>query len=114
MRNNMIAYLEYKEVDNESIRKIPVEWIWSKLKFVASISGRIGFRGYTVQDIVDEGEGAITLSPSNILDNKIKLSKKTYISWDKYYESPEIMVNKNDILFCKTGSSYGKRLLKKY
>ncbi len=108
MSKTMSAYLEYKEVDNESISKIPVGWIWSKLKFVASISGRIGYRGYTVQDIVEEKEGAITLSPSNILDSKINFSKKTYISWDKYYESPEIIVKKSDILFCKTGSTYGK------
>ena len=34
--------------------------------------------------------------------------KCTYISWDKYNESPEIMVQCGDILLVKTGSSYGK------
>ena len=32
----------------------------------------------------------------------------TYISWDKYEESPEIQISNNDILLVKTGSSYGK------
>ncbi len=32
----------------------------------------------------------------------------TYISWNKYHESPEIQVQNNDILLVKTGSSYGK------
>ena len=32
----------------------------------------------------------------------------TYISWDKYKESPEIQISNNDILLVKTGSSYGK------
>ena len=34
--------------------------------------------------------------------------KCTYISWDKYEESPEIKVANGDILLVKTGSSYGK------
>ena len=37
----------------------------------------------------------------------------TYISWDKYHESPEIQVQSNDILLVKTGSSFGKCALVK-
>lgn len=75
---------------------------------MSKVFGRIGYRGYTVNDIVDANEGAIALSPSNISDGKMILNKKTYISWEKYYESPEIMIEEEDIIFCKTGSSYGK------
>ena len=32
----------------------------------------------------------------------------TYISWEKYEESPEIKTFNGDILFCKTGSTVGK------
>ena len=38
----------------------------------------------------------------------MNFEKCTYISWDKYNESPEIMVQLGDILLVKTGSSYGK------
>jgi type I restriction enzyme S subunit len=79
-----------------------------KLGDVCEIKGRIGYRGYTVQDLVQKGEGAITLSPSNIQENKFITDKCTYISWFKYEESPEIMVFEGDILFVKTGSTYGK------
>jgi type I restriction enzyme S subunit len=79
-----------------------------KLGDVCKIKGRIGYRGYTVQDLVQKGEGAITLSPSNIQDNQFITDKCTYISWFKYEESPEIMVFEGDILFVKTGSTYGK------
>ena len=41
------------------------------------------------------------------------LDKCTYISWDKYEESPEIKVFNGDILLVKTGSSYGKCALVK-
>ncbi|HIF9341363.1 restriction endonuclease subunit S [Photobacterium damselae] len=102
------AYPEYKDSGVEWLGQIPNDWQITKLKHIASIFGRIGFRGYTVNDIVNEGEGAIVLSPSNIFDGKFSLSKVSYLSWDKYYESPEIMVERNDILLVKTGSTYGK------
>ena len=39
---------------------------YKNLHDICEIRGRIGFRGYTKQDVVAEGEGAISLSPSNI------------------------------------------------
>lgn len=75
---------------------------------VCEIKGRIGFRGYTREDQVSAGEGAISLSPGNIEDGKLNYDNCTYITWDKYYESPEIMTFNGDILFCKTGSTVGK------
>lgn len=90
------------------IKKIPENWGKKKLKFVSRIFGRIGFRGYTVNDIVNEGEGAITLSPSNIFEDTFNLDNKTYLSWAKYEESPEIQIFENDILLVKTGSTIGK------
>ncbi|TCH65632.1 restriction endonuclease subunit S [Acinetobacter sp. ANC 4862] len=101
-------YAEYKDSGNEWLGEIPKSWSISRLKYIADIFGRIGFRGYTVDDIVDEGEGALVLSPSNILGDQFSLDKKTYLSWKKYCESPEIMVELNDILLVKTGSTYGK------
>ena len=53
------------------------------------------------------------MSPSNIIDGTMDLDKCTYISWDKYEESPEIKVFNGDILLVKTGSSYGKCALVK-
>lgn len=75
---------------------------------VCEIKGRIGFRGYTREDQVAKGEGAISLSPGNIEDGKMCYSGCTYITWKKYNESPEIMTFNGDILFCKTGSTVGK------
>lgn len=88
--------------------EIPAHWEIRKLKSLADVKGRIGFRGYTNEDMVLEGEGAITLSPSNVNNGKVEFEKCSYLSWSKYYESPEIMVEKGHLLFVKTGSSYGK------
>ncbi len=80
--------------------------IWEKLKLdeLCTIKGRIGYRGYTKADLVEKGNGAITLSPTNIISNKLSFNKNSYISWEKYYESPEIMLEIGDIVFCKTAS----------
>ena len=87
--------------------EVPNGWCWASLNSVCTIFGRIGFRGYTKDDLVDS-TGAITLSPSNIVDGVMNYEKCTYISWKKYEESPEIQVQNEDILLVKTGSSYGK------
>lgn len=84
------------------------KWKLAFVEEVASVFGRIGFRGYTKADIVSAGQGALSLSPSNIEDNVLKTTTGTYVTWEKYYESPEIMIQADDILFVKTGSTYGK------
>lgn len=76
---------------------------------ICKIFGRIGFRGYTTEDLVSSpANGAISLSPSNIVDGVMDLSKCTYINWEKYEESPEIKIASNDIVIVKTGNSYGR------
>lgn len=92
---------------------MPEDWDVKKLGEVCQIIGRIGFRGYTIKDIVKEGDGVITLSPSNILENKLILKERKYISFYKYDESPEIKIFDNDILLVKTGSTVGKTAIVK-
>ena len=97
--------------DTPHYEKVPFEvpegWGWCKLIDVCHIFGRIGFRGYTKDDLVSD-DGAITLSPSNIIDGQMNYDNCTYISWNKYEESPEIQIANGDILLVKTGSSFGK------
>jgi type I restriction enzyme S subunit len=100
-----IGHTEFK---NSELGRIPESWEIKTIDSIAKISGRIGYRGYTVADIVKEGEGAITLSPSNIINNKINFKNCTFISFFKYEESPEIKIYNGDILLVKTGSTYGK------
>lgn len=100
----------YKQTE---IGVIPEDWEVKTIREVSTLFGRIGFRGYTVKDIVKEGDGAISISPSNIKDGKITFYNNTYISWFKYEESPEIKIYNGDILLVKTGSTVGKTALVK-
>ncbi|GAB3501004.1 hypothetical protein GCM10027341_27170 [Spirosoma knui] len=102
------SYEQYKPSGIDWLDAIPSHWEVKKLKHIASIFGRIGYRGYTVDDIVAENEGVVTISPSNIKNDVFTLENSTYISYDKYYESPEIMIFPNDIVLVKTGSTIGK------
>lgn len=99
IKNKLIPELRFPEFQNEG------EWIESLLGSEAEIKGRIGYRGYTISDIVEKGKGAITLSPSNFDENgRLKFEKCTYITWEKYEESPEIMLEIGQTVLVKTAS----------
>lgn len=84
-------------------------WKKTKLGELIEIKGRIGYRGYTLEDIVSKGEGAISMSPSNINEfGTLSFTKSTYITWEKYEESPEIKLQNGFTVLVKTGSTYGK------
>ncbi len=93
-----------KESGYDWLGQIPAHWDINKLKYLCKMFRRIGFRGYSAEDLVEEGEGAVTLSPTNIIEGKLDFTECSYLSWQKYYESPEIMVFPGDVIFVKTAS----------
>lgn len=84
-------------------QKLPEEWKWVKFCEVATMNGRIGWRGlnsshYTVQ-------GPILLSVFNITpDFKLNLDNATHITQEGYDASPEIMLRDGDLLLSKSGT----------
>jgi type I restriction enzyme S subunit len=102
------AGAKLKDSGVEWIGQIPEGWGVKRLKEFCKAFGRIGFRGYTTSDLVSEGEGAITISPSNIKGEFMTFEKCSYLSWNKYHQSPEIQIFEDDILMVKTGSTFGK------
>ena len=98
-------YPEYEDSGIEWIGEIPEGWEVRKLKFISRLFGRIGFRGYTVSDLVEEGKGALTIGGKHISKNqKLDLSSPEYLSWEKYKESPEIMIEQGNILITQRGT----------
>lgn len=94
-----------KDSGVEALGQVPGHWITTRLKFYAHIKGRIGFRGYTVEDLVAEGEGAIALGGANIGEHgRLSLDSKTFLNWTKYEESPEIKIEMLDVLIGQRGT----------
>lgn len=86
------------------IGDIPEHWEVKRLKYVGKVQGRVGFKGYSKNDIVSMGEGALTIGAKHIQNDKIELTSPEFITWEKYYESPEIFVEVGQILVVQRGS----------
>jgi type I restriction enzyme S subunit len=99
-----IGHLEFKDSE---IGQVPVEWKIEYLQNIADVKGRIGWRGYTTADL--RPFGPLTLGAENISEeNNLDLKNLIHISQEKYDQSPEIFVRKNDILVVQRGSTIGK------
>ena len=106
--------VKMKDSGIEWIGEIPEHWGMSKLKQLGFIKGRIGFKGYAASDLVDETSSgrAIVLGGTNIMrDGNLDYSKITYLSKEKYDESPEIMLKGGEVLITKVGAGTGENAL---
>jgi type I restriction enzyme S subunit len=94
-----------KDSGVEWIGEVPAHWEVKKLKHFCQIQGRIGFKGYKASDLTDKDNGALAIGGKHISpSNKLDLSSPTYLSWEKYYESPEIMVEIGHIIVTQRGT----------
>tara|TARA_Y100001968_G_C19422908_1_gene752778 strand:- start:535 stop:1782 length:1248 start_codon:yes stop_codon:yes gene_type:complete len=100
----MKVMIQEKLVPKLRFKDFNGDWESKKIKDECVIKGRIGFRGYKKSDLVKKGEGVLVLGGKHIQNNKISLNDPTYLSWEKYYESPEIMIKKNHIIFSQRGT----------
>lgn len=77
------------------------------LSKLCKIQGRVGWKGYTVDDLRDSGP--LVIGANDIDSNhQLDLKEVKHISREKYEESPEIMIENYDILIVKVGSTIGK------
>jgi len=100
--------VEMKDSKIERIGKIPKHWSIIALKYIACMKGRIGWRGLKQEEFIEEGPYLIT--GQDIENDRIDWNKCYHITWERYRESPEIMVKEQDLLFTKDGT-IGKTLL---
>jgi type I restriction enzyme S subunit len=83
--------------------EIPGDWEVVHLEMLAQVKGRVGWKGYKTEDLRESGP--LVIGASHIdEDNKLDLNNPTHLSREKYDESPEIIVKKNDIVFVQRGS----------
>lgn len=92
----------------EWISELPAHWDEKRLYIVAYVRARLGWRGLTADEYVDEGYAF--LSAFNIINDKLVLDEEllNYITQFRYDESPEIKLCNGDILLVKDGAGLGK------
>ena len=82
-------------------------WEMKQASEYYQVRGRVGWKGYKKTDLRDMG--AVVLGATHITKTgDIDLSKVVYLSDEKYMESPEIMVEKSDLIFVQRGNTIGK------
>lgn len=94
-----------KDSGIEWLGEIPAHWEVSKIKYHLSLKGRLGWKGLKADEYVESGYGF--LSTPDIKDNVINYSKINFITEERYNESPEIMLENEDVLLVKDGSTLG-------
>ena len=97
--------VEMKDSGVEWIGEIPINWIRKKLGYIVNLQGRIGYKGYKKTDFVNEGDGCLVIGGKHLdSSQKLDLTNSDFLNWDKYYESPEIMVRKGDLIISQRGT----------
>ena len=82
-------------------------WNQVQLKDIAEVRGRVGWKGYKKEDLREEGP--LVLGATHLTDNgEIDLSVPVHLSKEKYEESPEIFLQKGDLIFTQRGNTIGK------
>jgi type I restriction enzyme, S subunit len=92
--NKLVPRLRFPEFVQTS------KWVVSSVEDECLVKGRIGYRGYTTNDLVSQ----LVLGGKHIQNQILDLSDPTYLTWEKYYESPEIMIEIGDIVFSQRGT----------
>lgn len=82
-------------------------WETRQLGEVAELRGRIGWRGLTAKEYTQTGPLFLSVHSLNYGDY-VDFRDAFHVSEDRYKESPEIMLQKDDVLICKDGAGIGK------
>ena len=94
-----------KDSGIEWLGEIPAYWELSQFSRHIRTKARLGWKGLRADEYVNFGYGF--LSTPNIKDKEIDFENINYITDERYTESPEIMLQKDDILLAKDGSTLG-------
>ena len=82
-------------------------WQKRQLGELAELRGRIGWRGLTAKEYTKEGPLFLSVHSLNYGDY-VDFRDAFHISEERYVESPEIMLQRDDVLICKDGAGIGK------
>ncbi|MGZ9097772.1 MAG: restriction endonuclease subunit S [Micavibrio sp.] len=82
-------------------------WSEKKLGDIAYLAGRIGWKGLTAKEYTKKGPLFLSVHSLNYGDY-VDFRDSFHISQERYDESPEIILQPDDVLICKDGAGIGK------
>ena len=94
-----------KDTGVEWLGEIPAHWGMGKIGAECTVKARLGWKGLKASEYVDEGY--IFLATPNIKGREIDFENVNHITAERYFESPEIMLQIGDVLVAKDGSTLG-------
>ncbi|MFC4607082.1 restriction endonuclease subunit S [Streptomyces maoxianensis] len=84
---------------------LPDHWRKTRVDRVASVNARIGWKALTAAEY--QPDGYAFLSTPNIKGREIDFTEVNYITELRYHESPELKLQRGDVLLAKDGSTLG-------
>ncbi len=105
MKYEMAKYDAYKDSGVEWLGEVPEYWKISRIKEKGSVKARVGWKALKASEYVDDGFAF--LSTPNIKNKDIDFKNVNCITYERYVESPEIILKEDDILLAKDGSTLG-------
>lgn len=84
------------------IGDIPQDWNIKRVKYLASLKGRIGWQGLTSDEYIEEGPYLIT--GIDFQNGGIDWNNCVHISEERWAEAPEIHIQNGDLLITKDGT----------
>jgi type I restriction enzyme S subunit len=102
LSKTLFSSILYSEFSNDI-----ENWSESELTDVAYTAGRIGWKGLTAKEYTESGPLFLSVHSLNY-GHYVDFRDANHISQERYDESPEIMLEPNDILICKDGAGIGK------
>jgi type I restriction enzyme, S subunit len=82
-----------------------MNWTKTRVDRVATVNARIGWKALTANEY--QPDGYAFLATPNIKSESIDFYNVNYINEFRYEESPELKLQRNDVLLAKDGSTLG-------
>lgn len=91
-----------KDSGNRWIGKIPESWDTRRIKYLATLKGRIGWQGLTSEEYQDEGPYLVT--GVDFRNGCIDWESCVHIPFSRWEEAKEIQIENGDLLITKDGT----------
>lgn len=85
---------------------LPSGWRRQPLKYISFTKGRIGYENLRSEEYTEDGPYLV--SSVHFRDGKIEWESCNHVTRERFEMAPEIILQKNDVLFMKDGAMMGK------